>query len=249
MIELLFLLISSIIIIFIIYKNNIDNFADYSKFDTDNYYLSACPSGYKSFYNNNGDTICCNGEVIVNKCIGNLQCTLNGKGTDMPNCLQYILEDYKEKGNKFCPRSFAYFQDENTKGCTNGLLNKTLTGPRNDSQEVCTIYKTDELNKTSIDSCYNKKLLDKAECMGDNCTKKLTQFGKGMPVLIQIEFIHNNNPIVAYTRASFSNLINTVNPNMKKKDEYLSKNIHIAEVAKALYIDRTMEESEVDFKW
>lgn len=248
MIELIVLLISSIIIIFIIYKNNIDNFENYNNNDN-NYYLSSCPSGYKSFYNNNGDTVCCNGEVIANKCIGDLQCTLNGKGTDMPNCLQYILQDYKEKGNKFCPRSYAYFEGINVKGCTDGLLNSTLTGPRNESQKVCTIYKTNDLNKTSIDSCYNKKLLDATKCIGDNCTKKLTQFGKGMPVLIQIEFIYNNNPIVAYSRESYSNFINAVNPDMKNKEEYLSKNVHIAEVAKALYIDRTMEESDVDFKW
>ena len=66
MLELGFLLISIIIIICVIYintENNTENYTDY--------YLSSCPSGYKTFYND-GDVVCCNGEIVGNKCIGDL---------------------------------------------------------------------------------------------------------------------------------------------------------------------------------
>ena len=245
MLEVVVLIISIIILIIIIRNNNIEPFYGSDTFDE--YYLTSCPAGYTSFYNNNGDIICCNGEVIVNKCIGDVQCTLNGKGTpNMPNCVKYILENYREKGEKVCPRNYSYFEGE-TKGCTDGLLNNSLTGPLNTTQKVCKIYPTDILNKNSINSCYNQRMLEEAN-FGEGFTKMLTQIQPNTPVVVEIKFIANNIPKTAYTRKSYEDYLNVVNPKWDDVDKtYLYNNIHIAEVAKAHYIDRTLAEADVDF--
>jgi hypothetical protein len=245
MVELIVLLCSIAFLIFIIHKNK-ETFVN-----NNNYYLSACPSGYKSFYTSNGDIVCCDGEVIVNKCIGDFQCTLNSKGTpDMPNCVQYILADYEEKRKISCPVYFSYFEDKENdmKGCTNGLLNDTLTGPRSTSQPTCKIYPTEELNKTSVDSCYNKKMLDRVACFGENCTKTIKQYGANTPILIEITFTNGITPRTCYTRKSVKNYFDMVRPKWEGKRNFLSRNILISEVAKAYYIDKTIGDNDVDFK-
>lgn len=239
MLELGFLLISIIIIICVIYintENNTENYTDY--------YLSSCPSGYKTFYND-GDVICCNGEIVGNKCISDLQCTI-GKGGNIPNCVNAILDDYKEKGKIVCPLSFSYFEDKSNKGCTNGQLNNTLTGPKNSKQPTCKIYKSTELNHNSKDSCYNQKMLEEAKCFGNNCTKTLIQPIPNKPVLIGIGFTdHTGMHKIAYTRNSYENYLNVVNPEWKNQGLDLSKNINVAEVAKAYYVDRTISENDI----
>jgi hypothetical protein len=247
MLELTVLIISIIIIIAVIYYKQ---GSVTEKFE--NYYLSACPSGYKSFYDKNGDIICCDGNIVGNRCVGDLQCTLNGKGTeDMPNCVGAILKEYREKGKTQCPSSMSsYYEDKsrNIKGCTNGGYNDTLNGPRTANQATCKIYSSEDDNKFKIDSCYNKKMLDEAVCFGNNCTKQMIQPIKNKPVLIGIGFSDNTGMFkMAYTRKSIIAYLDSAWPQWRNGGFNLDKNLNVAEVAKAYYVDRTMDRSEVQF--
>ena len=86
MLELYILFISSIILLFVIYYYDIFN-DKIEPFENRNYYLSACPSGFKMNYNSDGDTICyieqnLNIPTHLLKYQRNgTQCILNGKGT------------------------------------------------------------------------------------------------------------------------------------------------------------------------
>ena len=154
----------------------------------ENFYLTACPSGYKSSYNSDGDILCCDGEIVANKCMSDRRCILNGKGTaDLPNCLTAIKKEYAEKSNTYCPSSMtAYFEDRgtNVRGCTRGQLNSTMTAPRDFNQAKCKIYQQWDENRNSKDSCYNQKMLDNVPCFGNNCTKEIGQPIKNRPILI-----------------------------------------------------------------
>jgi hypothetical protein len=196
MLELTVLLISiTVLLLFIYFKNNIIT-QNEIKEPFDNFYLSACPSGYKSLYSNNGDNLCCDGEIIANKCLSDNQCTLNGNGTaDMPNCTELIKRIYAEKSKEYCTSSLPnYFEDKSKKikGCMVGRLNDTMTGPQNPSQAKCVIYDTFEKNNMSIDSCANQKMLDSAVCFGNNCSKRLTMLSSSAPPLVAIQFTDNN---------------------------------------------------------
>ena len=249
MLELTVLLISiTVLLLFVYFKNN--KIENEIKEPFENFYLSACPSGYKSFYNNNGDTICCDGEIMANTCISDNQCTLNGNGTaDMPNCTELIKKKYTEKAKEYCMPSLPnYFEDKSKKikGCMAGPLNNTMTGPENSSQAKCIIYDTFEKNIKSIDSCSNQKLLDSAQCFGNNCSKRLVQSKPEDPTLVAIQFSDNKGiPRTAYTRASYENFLNVTNPNWRNQGLDLSKNIIIAEVAKAFYIDKTIQQKDI----
>ena len=249
MLELTVLLISIIVILLIIYFKDNVNIQDTQE-GFENLYLSSCPSGYKSFYNNNGDIICCDGEIIANKCISNNQCTLNGKGTpDMPNCTEVIHQLYSRKAKEYCMPSLPnYFEDnpKKIKGCMSGPLNNTMTGPQSASQPKCVIYDTLEKNTNSINSCANQKLLDLAQCFGNNCTKYLVPTGIAAPLIV-IQFTDNMTiPHSTYTRQSLKNYFNIVAPAWETT-EWLSKALIVAEVSKAFYIDKTIQQADIQF--
>jgi hypothetical protein len=249
MLELIVLLISiTALLLFVYFKNN--TIENEIKESFENFYLSACPSGYKSFYNNNSDTTCCDGEIIANTCISDNQCTLNGKGTpDMPNCTEFIKKIYAEKAKQYCmPALPNYFEDKSKKikGCMVGPLNDTMTGPRENYQPKCVIYDSLEKNNISIDSCANQKMLDLAVCFGNNCTKRLAKYNQTAPPIVAIQFTDNKGiPHMAYTRTSYENYLNIANPGWKSWGLDLSKNINVAEVAKAFYIDKTIEQKDI----
>jgi hypothetical protein len=157
------------------------------------------------------------------------------------------LEEYAKKGLSSCPSSMpSYFENNanKTKGCTKGRYNNTLTGPETTTQPQCKQYPTMETNLSSIDSCYNLKELDEAECFGTNCKKNIVQFGKDTPVLIYFAFTDNTGfvPRNAYTLKSVEEYLNFTEPRWKEKGMFdTKKNVLIAEVAKAVFIDKTMD--------
>ena len=178
MLELYVLLVSiTVILLVLYYKDNIKT--EQFQEDFENYYLSACPSGYKSFYDNNGNTVCCDGEMISNKCLSDNQCTLNGKGTsDLPNCTELLQKLYLKRSREYCMPSLPnYFEDrsKNIKGCISGPLNETMTGPKKFDQPQCFVFPSFEQNTNFKNSCSNQILLDNAQCFGNNCTKELVK--------------------------------------------------------------------------
>ena len=256
MLELTFLIILIVVLCAILYmvlpwkEDTMEEDNDVEGFAT--HYLQSCPAGFKSSYNANGDVVCCDGEVMANKCLGDKQCILNGKGAEeTPNCVDLLKREYAEKSATWCPPSLPnYFEDrvKKTKGCTSGQLNATMSGPSNTNQPHCMIYSDLTKNRVAKDSCYNKKLLEDTPCFGKNCTKELIQPVNTAPPLVAIGFsdsmgIHR----MAYTRDSAKNYWDAVNPQWKHQGMNLDKNIMIAEVAKAYYIDKTMSKDQVDF--
>lgn len=218
----------------------------------ENYYLKSCPSSFKTFYDENGDIVCCDGDIIANKCLGDNKCTLTGPGTsDMPNCTKVILDTYKEKSQQQCTKSMSqYFEnkEKQIRGCTAGPLNDTLDGPKSASQPMCEIYPLDTENHTMRNSCYIQKQIDAIECFGTNCTKDAVQPVPNAPLLITVGFtdsmgIHH----IAYSKESMINFLNHTNPNWRESGFNIDKNIQIAEVAKAYFIDRTMQASDIQW--
>ena len=144
----------------------------------------------------------------------------------------------------------SYYEDrsKSIKGCTNGAYNDTLSGPRNMNQAACKIYNEWNKNQNSKDSCHNQKMLDEARCFGNNCSKQIIQPIPNAPVLIGIGFTDSMGMYkMSYTRKSLENYLNVVWPQWKNGWLNLDKNINVAEVAKAYYIDRTMDQSQVQF--
>ena len=250
MLELYFLIISILIICVILYYQT-DTEPDTTE-GFDGNYLSACPSGYKTFYQSNGTAACCNGEVHGSTCLSAEQCTMGKSTHEMENCVDFILKEYKIKGKEFCPKTLPnYYEDrsKNVKGCTSGNINAQLNGPANEGQPKCMIYPTATENNARMDSCLNQRILDMYPCFGNNCTKSYIDFsqqGGSVPPLLMVSFSDNTGMHhVSYTKASAERYLDVVNPQWKQSGLNIDKNIVISEVAKAFYIDKTIAQADI----
>jgi hypothetical protein len=218
--------------------------------DTTEAFLTMCPSGLNSYFGPNGDVYCCSGQVQGNTCTGTPKCSMTTNGsTDpvyglIPACTSYLETYYTSVGKKVCPPSMPnYFQNGlGNNGCTNGPLNATLSGPASGSQPTCTDLSTLEENKAHPNSCYNQKLVDSVQCFGQDCTKTLEINPRSQTALITVSFTDptglRHATITRQSAQEYIEAVRVANP------PNLNTYIGITEVAKAVYVDKTMPISE-----
>ena len=247
MLELYILIVCILLLLLLVSYKSTEPFDNIMPKKTD-YVLTACPAGYTSFNNKDGDTLCCNGEIIGGSCINEKQCALTASSS-VVNCVSVVLKDYEQKASEFCPSSMLNYyenQKQTVKGCTSGDLNATMDGLNTTSQPVCKIYNTLDANLHALDSCSNHKEMDAFKCFGENCVKTLTQTVANSPVLINVTFTDGSGiQRTGTTRASLKRFLDATKPNWKDTGMDLSKNVAVAEVLKAVYIDKTMSKDDV----
>ena len=247
MLELYILIVCILLLLLLVSYKSTEPFDNIIPKKTD-YVLSACPAGYTSFNNKDGDTICCNGQIIAGSCINDKKCALSASSS-VASCVSVVLKDYEQKASEFCPSSMSNYyenQKQTVKGCTSGDLNSTMDGLDKLSQPACKIYNTLDANLHALDSCSNHKEMDAFKCFGENCVKTLTQTVANSPVLINVTFTDGSGiQRTGSTHASLKRFLDATKPNWKDAGMDLSKNVAVAEVLKAVYIDKTMSKDDV----
>lgn len=152
-------------------------------------HLSTCPAESKSYVDDGGRTVCCDGDIVGGKCQGTQVCSLSENFGNLPTCDVWFGAYLQEKGAKRCPPSMPhYFEDPKAgvKGCTAGFRTKDGKSPASSSDKSCKLYnaKDDELIK--IDSCTNQKLLEETQCFTNHLegtSKQFTSWGAIPPVI------------------------------------------------------------------
>lgn len=128
----------------------------------DDLILTTCPADTKSFVDNGGRTVCCDGEIHGGACKGSAICSLSESVGNMPTCGQWLGAYLAEKGKNRCPPSMPnYFESPTGGGCAAGARNSTGTGAVG---AACKLYKTQEEDNMQIDSCTNQKILEETQC-------------------------------------------------------------------------------------
>jgi hypothetical protein len=146
----------------------------------------------------------------------------------------------------------SYFEDKGKKksGCTAGPLLDNMMAPRQSSQPTCYVYATQQENDAAANSCSNLKEMEEYPCFGTDCKKALRD-NRGMPQLIEVSFRDPAGvPRVSYTRASVKReMVARAARNGRefgaKEQDFLNKFTIISEVAKAYYVDKTLQDSDV----
>ena len=210
-------------------------------------YLSACPRSMVAFYLSDGRPACCDGPLTDGRCRFNDQCVMTGEGTsNMPNCAKILSREYKRKSDSQCPPSMTtYFEDRgaNRKGCTSGGLDAEHLRPALPTQPTCRIYPTLEENLEQMDSCAVQKALEETPCFGKNCTKSVSPT---TPPLITIQFQDDMGMMrTAYTRTSLRYFLDKTRPGWREQGIDVDKSLQVAEVAKAYYVDKTLQAKDV----
>lgn len=215
-------------------------------------YLSECPVGFKTFYAPNGDVMCCPGDVVGQQCLSDKVCTLGAETSTIPRCMDAVKQAQEKKVKETCPLSMtAYFEEKGKKkGCTTGPLLDNMTGPRQSSQPTCYVYATQKENDKAANSCSNLKEMEEFPCFGTDCKKTLRGNGE-LPQLVEVAFRDPAGILrTSYTRASvMREMIARAARNNRQigneEKEMLKKATIISEVAKAYFVDKTLQDSDV----
>lgn len=264
MIELIVLIVLLAIVLVLIHTGVIEGFEDKPATTVDkpvttvikpladdpDFHLIACPTGFSTYYNSKGDVMCCDGEVSNGVCPTGKQCTLSSSAVgDIPTCVSLLRSQYAAKAKEQCPPSMpSYYESKTTKakGCTAGRLAATLDGPLHPSEPTCVIYPTLEENLNAKDSCYMQRKREEFPCFGKDCRTEVIQVNATSPAQIAVHFTDPDGLFhIAYTRESMEHYLNVTNPKWRDQGIDLDKNIHVAEVAKAYYIDKTIKDVQV----
>jgi hypothetical protein len=138
---------------FIKYYNNSPN---------EGFVVYSCPSNTTKYINNDGETNCCNGQIVDGRCTGNNVCSLSPTNTlKLPSCGDYTISLLRNAEKEYCfPEMPHYFASANgsLRGCSASVILPDGTAPADPGQLQCILYSTPALDKIKLDSCYNYNL-------------------------------------------------------------------------------------------
>jgi len=137
----------------------------------------ACPSKTVKYITRNGETNCCNGDIINNECNGNNVCSLSPSNSlNLQTCQTYVTNLANQASAANCFADMPYYfasSDESLRGCSLSHATPDGTAPSDPTKLQCILYPTEALDKVKLDSCYNYKL-NKNALSGANCKAAIT---------------------------------------------------------------------------
>jgi hypothetical protein len=157
-------------------------------------HLASCPADSKSYVDEGGRSICCEGDIIDGKCKGVQVCSLSENLGNLPTCDIWFGAYLQDKGAKRCPSSMPhYFEDvkAGVKGCTEGFRTKDGKGPALATDKYCKLYNNKDDDLIKIDSCTNQKFFEVTPCFSRpvNGTTKTFLASTGIPPCINCSVI------------------------------------------------------------
>ncbi len=247
------------ILLYVVYTNQKTIFLEekegFVTLDDSDITMNMCPSGTQSVQSKNGDTDCCNGDIVDFKCKGKLVCSLSPAHDGLSSCLEAIRATLRAKGSQICPTSLPrYFENvrAGTAGCTSGSRSADGQSVLDVNQKKCTVYKTDRENRTLVDSCYNQKLLEQYQCPtypGKSSTKELTQWGApgGSPPYIACKVQGDLNMTdFCVDDSTAKAFLNDVDPSWRSWFDRSPSNKRVfCSIFQQLRIDKTISEAQL----
>ena len=121
--------------------------------------IHVCPTGSIQYINRDGETLCCNGDIVDGRCTGNDVCSLSPKNRrGLMSCTYLAEQDAIASGSAQCPPAMPnYFAslDGSLKGCSISQTTPDGTAPSDPNKVQCILYPTAALDQIKLDSCYN----------------------------------------------------------------------------------------------
>uniref|UniRef100_A0A6C0AP11 Uncharacterized protein n=1 Tax=viral metagenome TaxID=1070528 RepID=A0A6C0AP11_9ZZZZ len=121
-----------------------------------------CPNYSAKYITKNGETNCCNGDIIDGKCTGNNICSLSPTNSlGLPSCRDYASDLASDAAIANCFADMPYYfeaSDGSLKGCSASTTTDDGTAPTDPNKMQCILYPTEALDKVRLDSCYNYNL-------------------------------------------------------------------------------------------
>jgi hypothetical protein len=195
--------------------------------------ITTCPADTKSYVDNGGRTVCCDGIVSNGKCSGPTVCSLSEGTSGVPTCSEWLDAYLEDKGASRCPPSMKRYYENKTKdargntiqtaGCTSGNRNATGTEPESKNNTFCTLYNSEAADMLKIDSCTNKKFFEETRCFSspiDNLSKQFVSWGPFPPPITCSAM--DKGSLVPLTCIDDSSFARTVDYYVKKYAPYFT---------------------------
>jgi hypothetical protein len=217
--------------------------------------VSTCPGGTTSYILSNGDTNCCSGDVVGNRCNGRDVCSLSPDPYDknLDSCSGLLAKEWGKRSARFCPKSMSnYFGKMNrdagsAEGCSASFPTSDGSQPSDPGQPKCKIYSNynDEVSKQ--DSCANIKEMENLVCPMSNASKSFLTIngppGKPFPLILKCGYLPPNGksnglPVDCMDDASVRRFLSVVPQPIS--EEYLMNSVRFCRSSKAYYIDGTL---------
>jgi hypothetical protein len=134
--------------------------------NVDDIEINTCPAKTTSFVDDKGNTVCCDGAIESNKCMGILTCSLTKGNPSLPSCSKYITALFDQRAGDRCPKSMPnYYENFKTgeRGCAEGKRKRDGSAPEK-GVKFCKMYVKESDETTKLDSCTNVKMKDEAKC-------------------------------------------------------------------------------------
>ena len=139
---------------------------------SEGFVVYSCPSNTVKYITRNGETNCCNGDIVNNQCNGNNLCSLSPTNSlGLQKCQTYLKNLANDASAANCFEDMPYYfasTDGSLRGCSLSQATPDGTAPSDPTKLQCILYPTDALDKLKLDSCYNYKL-NKIAKSGANC--------------------------------------------------------------------------------
>jgi hypothetical protein len=206
---------------------------------------NGCPSFTKrstAIYGKNSRKTCCYGEVSNGVCKGD-SCILGQAQDNLPECTMMIQSKRKEVADTLCPKAMpnVYFTPTHI-GCTDGPLNGDESGPLHESAKKCTITIMPD-GTMGENTCTDQIYLEKLSCFGSNC-EKFIHTSPDKKRLIGMDFTASDGiRRSCFDNDSYKTYLQNSGMSAEKQEQILQFNPIVCNVAKKLYVDRTMEAS------
>ena len=200
-----------------------------------------------------GTTLCCATALEKGKCTGKSVCTL-GNGTDkIKGCADVTKDLYINFSQHLCPSKLPnlYFNRSTLSlGCTDGAVDANFKAPVSKTSKICKYYLKKgvkdlngdaldmEANASKPDACGPMVELDRMtkDCMGSDCQPFSRYNPTSKTNLIGIDFTDSaGDRHTCYSTDSYRNFMNNT-----KATAPLQGNINICDIAKKVYVDKTV---------
>ena len=164
---------------------------------TTNIQMTTCPPNSVGYVTSAGDTNCCDGDIVNNKCNGKNICSLSPKPPNgIMNCSEWMNKEWTRRSSAYCPSSMPnYFgpvkRGKGLEGCSEVSTNLDGSGPSSEGTRTCKIYSSEDQDLKNIDSCFNQKALEDMKAPG---THSIINTGR-VPLLISTGVSDGSSPV------------------------------------------------------
>jgi hypothetical protein len=225
--------------------------------------LSSCPPDSTSYTTAGGDTECCSGEIVNNKCNGTVKCSLSPKPSGgIVTCSSWMSSEWKSRATKFCPSALPYYygplnrKSDSVEGCSDQQSNSKGDAPNSGIAKKCKIYSTSEGEYGKEDSCLNIKGLESVKCPTNESEKSIIESDSKLPALFACSYTAPNQsspvPILCYDpeRAKLymkDKLGGEWQAKLKEKGLSLDTMLALCDTSRKYYIDGSIKATDVRF--